>query len=145
MGLNLPAKSVLFHSIEKFDGVNFRLLLAGEFNQMAGRAGRRGIDTYGNAILVHNLIADNEEIKAIFDGEPEALESQFRLSYNSICNLLQGRELNDIIDLLKSSYKEFTAEKVRLNTNQKSKQQAEDIKREVTLALIENIKHFMHE
>ena len=105
MGLNLPAKSVVFHSIEKFDGINFRLLLAGEFHQMSGRAGRRGIDTYGNAILVHNLVADNEEIKAIFDGEPEPLESQFRLSYNAICNLLQGRELKDIIELIISYYK----------------------------------------
>ena len=131
MGLNLPAKSVLFHSIEKFDGINFRLLLAGEFNQMAGRAGRRGIDTYGNAILVHNLVAANEEIKTIFDGEPEPLESQFRLSYNAICNLLQGRELDDIVSLLKSSYKEFTVDKNRVNTNQRSKQQSEDIKREI--------------
>ena len=131
MGLNLPAKSVVFHSIEKFDGVNFRLLLAGEFHQMAGRAGRRGIDTYGNAILVHNLQADNEEIKAIFDGEPEPLESQFRLSYNAICNLLQGRELQDIIGLLKSSYKEFTADKNRVSTNKRSHQQSEDIKKEI--------------
>ncbi len=131
MGLNLPAKSVVFHSIEKFDGVNFRLLLAGEFHQMAGRAGRRGIDTYGNAILVHNLVADNEEIKGIFDGEPEPLESQFRLSYNAICNLLQGRELNDIVGLLKSSYKEFTADKNRVQTNKKSRQQSDDIKREI--------------
>ena len=131
MGLNLPAKSVVFHSIEKFDGVNFRLLMAGEFNQMAGRAGRRGIDTYGNAILVHNLVAANEEIKAIFDGEAEPLESQFRLSYNSICNLLQGRELKDIVSLLKSSYKEFTAEKHRESTNKKTTQQTVDLKREI--------------
>lgn len=131
MGLNLPAKSVLFHSIEKFDGVNFRLLMAGEFHQMAGRAGRRGIDTYGNAILVHNLMADNEEIKGIFDGEPEPLESQFRLSYNAICNLMQNRELKDIVALLKSSYKEFTAENLRLKTNKKSVKQTNDIKLEI--------------
>ena len=144
MGLNLPAKSVVFHSIEKFDGVNFRLLLAGEFNQMSGRAGRRGIDSYGNAILVHNLVADNEEIKAIFDGEPEPLESQFRLSYNAICNLLQGRELKDIVALLKSSYKEFTADKDRISSNLRSKQQSEDVKKEIDKG-INCIKSFSNE
>lgn len=131
MGLNLPAKTVVFHSIEKFDGFDFRLMSAGEFNQMAGRAGRRGIDTYGNAILVHDLRTDDDDIINIFDGESDPLESKFRLSYNSICNLLQGRDLDEIIILLKSSFKEHTAEIVRQVRNKELIRQIELINNQI--------------
>ena len=51
MGINVPTKSVIFFSIEKNDGQKFRTLKSGEYTQMAGRAGRRGIDKEGNIFL----------------------------------------------------------------------------------------------
>lgn len=51
MGLNLPARSVIFGSIRKFDGDSNRYLEPGEYTQMSGRAGRRGKDTKGNVII----------------------------------------------------------------------------------------------
>ena len=47
MGVNAPARTVVFHSLRKHDGKGFRSLLAGEYTQMAGRAGRRGLDPVG--------------------------------------------------------------------------------------------------
>ena len=52
MGVNMPAKSVVFSGIRKFDSHNFRNLLPGEYTQMAGRAGRRGLDTTGTVIIL---------------------------------------------------------------------------------------------
>ena len=52
MGVNMPARTVVFDSIRKHDGTNFRDLLAGEYIQMAGRAGRRGLDTTGTVIIL---------------------------------------------------------------------------------------------
>ena len=52
MGVNAPAKSVVFSSIRKHDGQNFRELLPGEYTQMSGRAGRRGLDSTGMVIIL---------------------------------------------------------------------------------------------
>lgn len=56
MGVNMPAKSVVFSGIRKHDGRSFRDLLPGEYTQMSGRAGRRGLDATGTVIIV----ADND-------------------------------------------------------------------------------------
>ena len=52
MGLNMPSKTVVFTSVRKFDGENFRWIGGGEYIQMSGRAGRRGIDDKGVCILI---------------------------------------------------------------------------------------------
>ena len=52
MGVNMPARTVVFDSIRKHDGTKFRELLPGEFTQMAGRAGRRGLDDTGTVIIL---------------------------------------------------------------------------------------------
>ena len=52
MGVNMPARTVVFDTIRKHDGTNFRNLLPGEYIQMAGRAGRRGLDTTGTVIIL---------------------------------------------------------------------------------------------
>ena len=52
MGVNMPARTVVFDSIRKHDGTNFRDLLPGEYIQMAGRAGRRGLDSTGTVIIL---------------------------------------------------------------------------------------------
>ena len=52
MGVNAPARTVVFHSTRKHDGQDFRPLLPGEYTQMAGRAGRRGLDPVGTVVLL---------------------------------------------------------------------------------------------
>ena len=70
MGVNAPARTVVFHSIRKHDGRSFRNLLSGEYTQMAGRAGRRGLDTVGTVIITapDDKIPEEAELRTLITG-----------------------------------------------------------------------------
>jgi len=90
VGINMPTKTVVFTDVNKFDGNNMRLLYSHEFTQMAGRAGRRGIDKVGNVIHLNNLFKNVElnEYKLMLKGRPQKLVSKFKISYNLLLNLI---------------------------------------------------------
>lgn len=90
VGINMPTKTVLFTDVNKFDGNLFRLLHSHEYTQMAGRAGRRGIDTVGNVIHLNNLFKNIETVnyKIMMKGNPQKLVSKFKISYNLLLNLI---------------------------------------------------------
>ena len=90
VGINMPACTVVFESLEKYDGISFRYLKAREYHQMSGRAGRRGIDPIGYVYArVFPKFAHVESVKRILSGKIEPIESQFNLSYSSILNLYE--------------------------------------------------------
>jgi len=90
VGINMPTKTVLFTDTSKFDGNGNRCLLPHEYTQMAGRGGRRGIDTVGHVIHLTNLFRNIEilEIKMMMNGKPQKLTSKFKVSYNLLLNLV---------------------------------------------------------
>jgi superfamily II RNA helicase len=90
VGINMPTKTVVFTDINKFDGSGMRILHSHEFTQMAGRAGRRGIDTVGNVIHLNNLFKNMEltSYKTMMQGKPQKLVSKFKISYNLLLNLI---------------------------------------------------------
>lgn len=108
MGLNLPTRTVVFSGFRKHDGRSFRDLLPGEYTQMAGRAGRRGLDNVGYVIIVN---AGRDEappaaaLRKMILGDPTKLRSQFRLTYNMILNLLRVEALK-IEEMIKRSFSE---------------------------------------
>ena len=107
VGINMPACSVVFDSLEKFDGVGFRYLKAREYHQMSGRAGRRGIDPIGHAYSqIVPAYADSEEIRSVVADEIEPIESQFNLSYSSILSLYEkyGDEIYDVYTMSLSNH-----------------------------------------
>lgn len=111
MGVNAPARTVVFDSLRKFDGKEFRQLLPGEYTQMAGRAGRRGLDKIGTVVvLCRDEIPEERDLKPVMVGSPTRLESQFRLTYTMILHLLRVEELK-VEDMLKRSFAEFHAQK----------------------------------
>ncbi|KAJ8458801.1 hypothetical protein OPV22_031727 [Ensete ventricosum] len=111
MGVNAPARTVVFDTLRKFDGKDFRRLLPGEYIQMAGRAGRRGLDKIGTVIVMcRDEIPEESDLKQIMVGKPTRLESQFRLTYTMILHLLRVEELK-VEDMLKRSFAEFHAQK----------------------------------
>ncbi|KAI9860242.1 MAG: hypothetical protein M1824_003242 [Vezdaea acicularis] len=107
MGLNLPTRTVVFSGYRKHDGHEFRDLLPGEYTQMAGRAGRRGLDPVGSVIIHSNRdeAPSVSTLKQMILGEPTKLRSQFRLSYNMILNLLRVEALK-IEEMIKRSFSE---------------------------------------
>lgn len=89
IGLNMPAKTVVFTSVRKFDGVSTRYITSSEFVQMAGRAGRRGLDDRGLVIMMIDEQMDPANAKEIVRGQQDKLNSAFHLGYNMILNLLR--------------------------------------------------------
>ncbi|XP_054743075.1 exosome RNA helicase MTR4-like [Anastrepha obliqua] len=94
MGLNLPARTVLFTAPRKFDGKNFRWISSGEYIQMAGRAGRRGLDDKGIVILMIDEEVSPSIGRGIVQGKADPINSAFHLTYNMVLNLLRVEEIN---------------------------------------------------
>lgn len=109
MGINMPAKTVVFTSIEKFDGEVHRYLGGGEYIQMSGRAGRRGLDEKGITIMMVNKKLDNDICRGMLSGISDALYSSFRLSYNMIVNLMRIEGLKPDF-IVKQSFRQFQSE-----------------------------------
>jgi superfamily II RNA helicase len=88
LGINMPASAVIFDELEKFDGVQFNYLMTREYNQMAGRAGRRGMDEEG---YVYSQVipeaTDPKHIERLLYGSNERIYSRFYASYSTILNL----------------------------------------------------------
>ncbi|XP_033636564.1 exosome RNA helicase MTR4-like [Asterias rubens] len=104
MGLNMPARTVVFTNARKFDGKGFRWLSSGEYIQMSGRAGRRGLDDKGIVILMIDEKMSPGVGKTILQGLPDPLNSAFHLTYNMVLNLLRVEGINPEYMLEKSFY-----------------------------------------
>ncbi|RDY13675.1 DExH-box ATP-dependent RNA helicase DExH10, partial [Mucuna pruriens] len=92
MGLNMPAKTVVFTAVKKWDGDSHRYIGSGEYIQMSGRAGRRGKDERGICIIMIDEQMEMNNLKDMVLGKPAPLVSTFRLSYYSILNLMSRAE-----------------------------------------------------
>ena len=97
IGLDCPIRTAVFTSLVKFDGENERYLHSHEYSQMAGRAGRRSIDTLGYVIHLNNLFDTPVmgDYKKIMCGKPQKLTSKFHISYQMILNLIKNGQTSD--------------------------------------------------
>lgn len=92
LGINMPAKSVVIGELTKYDGESRRLLLPNEYRQLTGRAGRRGIDGRGIAVVPYSPWVPFDRVVEIAAGDLRPLESAFRPSYNTALNLWRTDE-----------------------------------------------------
>lgn len=101
LGINMPARTVVFDSLRKFDGVSFDYMKSRDYMQMAGRAGRQGIDDRGLVISITDDEAlQDAPLSDLFGGKVEPITSRFNLSYSTILNLHQhmGSQLVEAYD-----------------------------------------------
>ncbi|CAK1540185.1 unnamed protein product [Leptosia nina] len=94
MGLNMPARTVVFTNCQKFDGRDFRFITSGEYIQMSGRAGRRGLDDKGIVILMIDQKVAPNTVKSMVQGKADPINSAFHLTYNMVLNLMRVEEIN---------------------------------------------------
>lgn len=111
IGINMPAKTVVFTTTRKFDGKDFRWLTSGEYIQMSGRAGRRGKDDKGIVIQMLDEKMEPDVAKDMVYGDPDALYSSYRVSYNMVLNMLRVEDA-DPENLLKSSFHQYQQEQL---------------------------------
>lgn len=117
LGINMPAKTVVIGEVTKFDGESRRLLLPNEYQQLTGRAGRRGMDERGVAVIPYSPWVPLEEALAIATAPILPVLSGFTLRYNTVLNLwpADGRPLDlerpatgeRLVYLLTNSFREF--------------------------------------
>ncbi|KAK6460886.1 rRNA-processing arch domain-containing protein [Scheffersomyces coipomensis] len=106
IGLNMPAKTVVFTSVRKWDGVGFRWVSGGEYIQMSGRAGRRGLDDRGIVIMMIDEKMEPQVAKGMVKGQADRLDSAFHLGYNMILNLMRVEGISPEF-MLESSFFQF--------------------------------------
>ncbi|KNH09600.1 ATP-dependent DEAD/H RNA helicae [Perkinsela sp. CCAP 1560/4] len=104
MGLNMPARTVVFHSIKKYDGTQKRLLTSGEYIQMSGRAGRRGLDKNGVVVTLLDEAIETKDFKNVTCGKADPLISSFHLTYNMVLNLLRIEDADPRIMMRRSFF-----------------------------------------
>ena len=128
VGINMPTKTVLFTSITKWDGVQQRILYAHEYTQMAGRAGRRGLDKVGHVIHLHSLFDPplHGDYNIMLSGKAQTIQSRLDVDFGYILRILKNK--NDIVKQIKNSMmfrnikKEIEQLKIELDDSLQQKQ-----------------------
>jgi superfamily II RNA helicase len=97
IGLDCPIRTAVFTSMSKYDGHQNRYLHAHEYTQMAGRAGRRGIDTVGHVVHCNNLfpLPRDYDYQLILGGKPQKLVSKYNITFGLLLNLMKNGHTND--------------------------------------------------
>ncbi len=107
LGINMPARSVVIEQLSKFNGDTHEDLTPGEYTQLTGRAGRRGIDTVGYAVALWSPYHTFDEIAGLASSRSRALRSSFRPTYNMAVNLVRRYSRKDAYALVQSSFAQF--------------------------------------
>ncbi|WP_018656423.1 DEAD/DEAH box helicase [Actinomadura flavalba] len=111
LGINMPARTVVIEKLDKWNGEAHVALTPGEFTQLTGRAGRRGIDVEGHAVVVWNPSVDPASVAGLAGTRTYPLNSSFRPSYNMAVNLVGAVGVERARTLLEESFAQFQADR----------------------------------
>ncbi|HEX6969698.1 MAG TPA: DEAD/DEAH box helicase [Micromonosporaceae bacterium] len=111
LGINMPARCVVLERLVKFNGEAHVDLTPGEYTQLTGRAGRRGIDVEGHAVVVWSPETDPRHVAGLASTRTYPLRSSFRPSYNMAVNLVGSVGTDAARQLLESSFAQFQADR----------------------------------
>ncbi len=109
MGVNLPARSVVVEQLSRFRGEGHVVLTPGEYTQLTGRAGRRGIDSAGHAYSLWSPYESFSQLTQLAKSNEFVLESAFRPTYNMAANLMARAQREAALDLLERSFAQYRA------------------------------------
>jgi len=111
LGINMPARSVVIERLSKFTGEHHQFLTPGEYTQLAGRAGRRGIDDLGYVVVLWDPFVPFEQVAGLASRRTYALASSFRPTYNMTANLVQRYPPDEARHLLNLSFAQYQADR----------------------------------
>ncbi len=118
VGINYPARTVAFDGLKKYDGTHFRYVDSKEYFQMAGRAGRRGMDESGTVITIVDKWSDDMiDIARLTKEDKIPIFSQFKLSYNTVLNLIDKHSKNEIKQILERSFESYRKKRSGIRVN----------------------------
>lgn len=110
LGINMPARSVVIEKLTKYTGDGHAQLTAAQFTQLTGRAGRRGIDDHGHAVVLWSPFVTFEEASRLVASRSFRLTSSFRPTYNIAANLVRRHSAQEAHRLLSLSFAQFQAD-----------------------------------
>jgi len=110
LGVNMPARSVVLEKLDKFNGHEHAPITPGEYTQLTGRAGRRGIDVEGHAVVLWQQGLDPEQVAGLASRRTYPLDSSFRPTYNMSLNLLSRLGPERARALLEQSFAQYQAD-----------------------------------
>jgi ATP-dependent RNA helicase HelY len=111
LGINMPARTVVLEKLSKWNGEGHVAISPGEYTQLTGRAGRRGIDIEGNAVILWNNDLDSTSVGGLASTRTYPLKSSFKPTYNMSINLISQFGSNRARTSLESSLAQFQADK----------------------------------
>ncbi|WP_050776824.1 DEAD/DEAH box helicase [Streptomyces sp. SPB074] len=111
LGINMPARSVVLEKLVKWNGEQHADITPGEYTQLTGRAGRRGIDVEGHAVVLWQRAMSPEHLAGLAGTRTYPLRSSFRPSYNMAVNLVQQFGRHRSRELLETSFAQFQADR----------------------------------
>ncbi|HHC07760.1 MAG TPA: DEAD/DEAH box helicase [Actinobacteria bacterium] len=113
LGINMPARTVVLESLSRFTGEGHELLRPGDYTQLTGRAGRRGIDEAGTAVVLHTPYVPFEKVAEIAAAGAHPLVSSFQPNYNMAVNLVAKYSRERAEELLRASFGQFHVDRRR--------------------------------
>ncbi len=112
-GVNFPARTIVILNSDRFNGRDFLPLTPTEFHQMAGRAGRRGMDNIGFALVVPGKFMDTPLIAQLIASDPSDVVSQIRINFSMVLNLLLSHSPDQVKELLDRSFAAFMMKRMK--------------------------------
>jgi ATP-dependent RNA helicase HelY len=110
LGINMPARTVVLESLSKFNGETHEMMRPGDYTQLTGRAGRRGIDVEGFGVVLHSPFVRFDSVTEVASIGAHPLRSSFRPTYNMTANLVANYERERAEELLEASFAAFQRE-----------------------------------
>ncbi len=127
LGINMPARTVVLEKLEKFNGEARVPITPGEYTQLTGRAGRRGIDVEGHAVIQWQEGLDPQSVASLASRRSYPLNSSFRPTYNMAVNLIERFGRDRTREILESSFAQFQADRAVVDLARKVRQQEESL------------------